>query len=76
MKKLIALLLAMVMVLGVVACGGNTAEGGSVYYLNFKPEFDTALQELAKTYTEKTGVEVKIVTAASGTYSDTLNANI
>ena len=76
MKKLIALLLAMVMVLGLVACGGNTAEGGSVYYLNFKPEFDTALQELAKTYTEKTGVEVKIVTAASGTYSDTLNANI
>ena len=77
MKKLFALLLAMVMVLGLVACGGNkTAEGGSVYYLNFKPEFDTALQELAKTYTEKTGVEVKIVTAASGTYSDTLNANI
>ena len=77
MKKLIAMLLALVMVLGLVACGGNKTEDvGSVYYLNFKPEFDTALQELAKTYTEKTGVEVKIVTAASGTYSDTLNANI
>ena len=78
MKKLIALLLALVMVLGLVACGGKTepAEAGSVYYLNFKPEFDAALQELAKTYTEKTGVEVKVVTAASGTYSDTLNANI
>ena len=99
MKKLIALLLAMVMVLGLVACGTEKpaetnapeAEGtqapevegteapaaaGSVYYLNFKPEFDGALQDLAKTYTEKTGVEVKVVTAASGTYSDTLNANI
>ena len=100
MKKLIAMLLALVMVLGLVACGSEKpvettaapvvdvteapeiqeteapAAAGSVYYLNFKPEFDTALQDLAKTYTEKTGVEVKVVTAASGTYSDTLNANI
>ena len=97
MKKLIALLLALVMVLGLVACGetaeptepaatptdapeapveGDTAAAGSVYYLNFKPEFDEALQGLAADYTAKTGVEVKVVTAASGTYSDTLNANI
>ena len=53
-----------------------SGEAGSVYYLNFKPEFDAALQQLAKDYTAKTGVEVKVVTAASGTYSDTLNANI
>ena len=53
-----------------------TEETGSVYYLNFKPEFNDALQGLAKTYTEKTGVEVKVVTAASGTYSDTLTAEM
>ena len=53
-----------------------SGEAGSVYYLNFKPEFDAALQQLAKDYTAETGVEVKVVTAASGTYSDTLNANI
>ena len=53
-----------------------TEETGSVYYLNFKPEFDEALQGLAKTYAEKTGVEVKVVTAASGTYSDTLTAEM
>ena len=100
MKKLIAMLLALVMVLGLVACGAEKpvettaapavegteapavetteapAAAGSVYYLNFKPEFDEALQGLAKSYTEKTGIEVKVVTAASGTYSDTLNANI
>ena len=104
MKKLIAMLLALVMVLSLAACGNADApvvdetkgdetkvdetkgdetkgdetktEAGSVYYLNFKPEFDEALQGLAKTYTEKTGIEVKVVTAASGTYSDTLNANI
>ena len=52
------------------------AAAGSVYYLNFKPEFNDALTELAATYTAKTGVEVKVVTAASGDYSNTLNANI
>ena len=52
------------------------AAAGSVYYLNFKPEFDGSLQELAAKYTEATGVEVKVVTAASGDYSNTLNANI
>ena len=76
MKKLIALLLACLMIAGIFAGCNKTEEKGSVYYLNFKPEFDTALQELAAKYTEKTGIEVKIVTAASGTYSDTLTANI
>ena len=98
MKKLIAMLLALVMVFGLVACGGSetaeteapaaeapaateaaaeaTGETGRVYYLNFKPEFDEALQGLAATYTEKTGVEVKVVTAASGTYSSTLTAEM
>ncbi len=52
------------------------ATGGSVYYLNFKPEADQAWQDLAATYTEQTGVEVKVVTAASGTYSDTLTAEM
>lgn len=54
--------------------GANTT--GSVYWLNFKPEADTALQEIAKTYTNETGVEVKIVTAASGTYDQTLAAEM
>ena len=45
---------------------------GKVYYLNFKPEQDPQWQELAKTYTEKTGVPVTVVTAASGEYETTL----
>ena len=53
-----------------------TAAEGSVYYLNFKPESDEAWQALAKTYTEQTGVPVKIVTAASGTYQETLTAEM
>ncbi len=49
-----------------------SAEGGSVYYLNFKPEQDEAWQKLAASYTAETGVEVTVVTAASGNYETTL----
>ena len=49
---------------------------GQVYYLNFKPEIDQQWQDLAATYTEQTGVPVTVVTAASGTYEETLTAEI
>ena len=111
MKKIIAMLLALVMVLGLAACATKTEPAqpeettpaettdtpaaeeptpaeteteepaateatGSVYYLNFKPEADEAWQKLAATYTEQTGVPVKVVTAASGTYDTTLAAEL
>ena len=52
--------------------GGDAAATGSVYWLNFKPELDETVQSLATKYTETTGVPVKAVTAASGTYQQTL----
>ena len=110
MKKIIAMLLALVMVLGLAACASKTEPAqteepaatettpaaeetteepaetteepatteatGSVYYLNFKPEADEAWQKLAASYTEQTGVPVKVVTAASGTYDTTLAAEL
>ena len=97
MKKTIAMLLALVLVVGLFAgCGSTTetpaattaaaaaepaateapAAAGSVYYLNFKPEADEAWKTLAQSYTDQTGVPVKIVTAASGTYSDTLTTEM
>ena len=76
MKKFFALLLVAVMAISLVACGGGAEEKGSVYWLNFKPESDEALKEIAAMYTEETGVEVEILTAASGTYSDTLVAEM
>ena len=87
MKKFLALILALVMALSLVACGGgnNDAQGngdgdttatGSVYYLNFKPESDAAWQTLAAAYTAETGVPVKVVTAASGQYDTTLTAEM
>ncbi len=88
MKKLVATLLTGVLAASMlVGCGGNKTEetkaaasdssaSGSVYYLNFKPEQDEAWQNLAKAYTEETGVEVTVVTAASGNYETTLMAEM
>ena len=77
MKKIFALLLACLMVAGMFAgCTQPAEEKGSVYYLNFKPEADAAWQALAKEYTELTGVQVKVVTAASGEYSTYLNSEM
>ena len=60
-----------------VACGGSGGEAGpSVYFLNFKPEQDAAYQQIAKEYTEETGVPVKVVTAASGKYEQTLRTEV
>ena len=55
---------------------GGSSASGRVYWLNFKPESDEVLQEIAATYTEKTGVPVQVVTAASGTYQQTLTAEM
>lgn len=80
-RRLLGIALCLTMVAGLFAgCGGSDDESkdakGSVYWLNFKPEADEALQDIAKTYKEETGVEVKVVTAASGTYEQTLTSEM
>ncbi len=55
--------------------GGNQ-DVGSVYYLSFKPEADEIWKRLAAAYTQETGVEVKVVTAANNTYEQTLMSEI
>ena len=75
MKKLLALVLVLCMALSMLAVNA-AAEGGKVYYLNFKPEADQAWQELAAKYTALTGVEGKGLTAASNTYNTTLTAEM
>ncbi len=59
-------------------CGGSKQDSsvGKVYYLNFKPEVTDVWEEIAKVYTEETGVEVKVVTAAGGNYESTLKSEI
>lgn len=91
MKKLLSLALASAMVMSLAACskpapapapsgsapaGSTPAAKGSVFYLNFKPEADEHWQALAKAYTQETGVEVKVLTAASGQYETTLMSEI
>ena len=57
--------------------GGNASgAAGSVYWLNMKPESDEVLQKVAEMYTAETGVPVKVVTAASGTYDQQLTAEM
>ena len=60
------------------AAEGDTAASGEgkVYYLNFKPEQADDWVELAKQYTEETGVPVTVETAASGTYEQTLKSEM
>ena len=74
MKKMLSLVLALMMVLGMMSFA--SAEEGSVYYLNFKPEQAQQWEELAAVYTAETGVPVTVITAASGTYEDTLRSEM
>ncbi len=76
MKKFIALSMVAMMSIGLLAGCGSSADEGSVYYMNFKPEQDAQWQELAEIYKEETGVEVIVVTAASGTYESTLKSEM
>ena len=55
---------------------GKKEAKGTVYYLNFKPEADAQWQELAKLYTDKTGVKVNVVTAAANQYETTLKSEM
>ena len=79
MKKVLAILLACMLVIpsfALTVSAGDAAPEGSVYWLNMKPESDEALQAIAAKYTEQTGVPVKVVTAASGTYDQTLTSEM
>ena len=83
-KKLLSVALCATMVAGLLAGCGSSSKSekassdskGSVYWLNFKPEADEALQGIAKTYEKENGVKVKVVTAASGNYNSTLTSEM
>ena len=55
---------------------GGSSDAPKVYYLNFKPEVTDVWEEIAEVYTQETGVEVKVVTAAGGNYESTLKSEI
>ncbi len=47
-----------------------------IYFLNFKPEIAEVYDSIAADYEAETGIKVKVVTAASGTYEQTLRSEI
>jgi ABC-type sugar transport system, periplasmic component len=83
-RKLLSAALSLTMVATLFSgCGsdGGSKKGGDdskgkVYYLNFKPEQGDDWKALAEEYTKESGVEVKVVTAASNTYEQTLKSEM
>jgi len=83
-KKMLGLVLVATMVIGLVTACGNKSEntnsasgkGGEIYFLNFKPEIAETYEKIAKDYEAETGVKVKVVTAAAGTYETKLKSEI
>lgn len=92
LKKMLGIMLVFTLVTVLAAaCGksdnsaagenGAKGEGASngakeIYFLNFKPEIAEVYEKIAKDYEAETGVKVKVVTAASGTYETKLKSEI
>ncbi|MCI1965969.1 MAG: ABC transporter substrate-binding protein [Oscillospiraceae bacterium] len=59
--------------------GQSSAESSGakeIFFLNFKPEIAEVYKEVAADYEKETGVKVNVVTAASGTYEQTLKSDM
>ena len=75
-KSLIVFWVLICLVLGMLTGCGQKEEEARVYYLNYKPESAESWKEIARAYEEETGVKVRILTAASGSYEQTLKSEI
>ena len=77
MKKWIALIAVAVLCVTMVAFTGCRRETQStIYYLNFKPESAETYTKIAEAYEKETGIKVKVSTAASGEYEQTLKSEM
>jgi raffinose/stachyose/melibiose transport system substrate-binding protein len=80
MKKKLLLSLVALMVIGSMLFGAGiqeTAPAKEVYFLNFKPEIaDVYESKIAPVFERETGIKLKVVTAASGTYAQTLKSEL
>ena len=79
-RKLLGMMLSLTMVATLfTGCGSKDSKDsskGKVYYLNFKPEQADDWKALAEEYSKEKKVEVKVVTAASNTYEQTLKSEM
>ncbi len=75
-KSLIVFGMLSCLFLGMFSGCGQKEEKAKIYYLNFKPESADIWKEIAGAYEAETGIEVRILTAASGSYEQTLKSEI
>lgn len=79
MKKIVSCILAFCCAVACLAglSGCSKAENEkTIYYLNFKPEIASVYNEIAKAYSEEKGINLRVTTAASGTYEQTLKSEM
>lgn len=77
MKKFISCLILSALLVSAVTVFGSCANNkDELYYLNFKPEVADVYNEIARSYEKETGKKLRVVTAASGTYEQTLKSEI
>ena len=76
-KKLLSLMLCVAVISALfIGCAGKGSGAKEIYFLNFKPEIAQVYDSIAKDYEKASGVKVKVVTAASGTYEEKLRSEI
>jgi raffinose/stachyose/melibiose transport system substrate-binding protein len=82
-KRLLSVVLSATLATTLMAgCGSastsskSTSGAKEIYFLNFKPEIASVYKDIAAEYEKETGVKVKVVTAAAGTYEATLKSEI
>ncbi len=75
-KRIIAIQLIALALIVVFTGAVHAQDSKSIYYLNFKPEIAEVYDEISAAYEAETGVKLNVVTAASGTYEQTLKSEI
>ena len=73
MKKISFLFVFLVLMCLLCSCSGKDAD---IYFLNFKPEVASVYDKIARAYEDETGIKLRVTTAASGTYEQTLKSEI
>lgn len=78
MKKTLTFVLIALLAFSAFAGGASEkASQAEVYFLNFKPEIaDVYSNIVAPAFEAETGIKLKVVTAASGQYADTLKSEM
>jgi len=81
-KTFVVVSMCLIAAASLFAQGGNESTATAqktqeVYFLNFKPEIaDVYTTKVAPAFEAETGIKLKVVTAASGTYAQTLKSEM